>query len=796
MPGPTVLLTWFNDARAQPLNIDPIVDRVEQELADGPLCLKQQINLGFSQIAQLIRAHRPRVFQFLGHGTDQGRLVMRNDEGERDTFPADAVAAAITADGHVPELVVIGACHGRRVGEALRARGVPYVIATTQKIPDASLQALSQALYSALMDGADYVGAYEAALTNVRAQTEGQERYIVLLRTEDAPVTSLVAPRPLPHAARPASVDPGTVTQIVLWLDVDHEQPTEAEVQGLLPVERRERLWFRLSEHGGPRVDRDRHPHAVPWPQLGRAIAKLRRAVAAARAGGERSTHYFVVGCAPLAAFTQLGVELSSWGPRITHLNRRRGSDIWDRLELNGPAGDARPYFTQRIGFEGRHTAQGLLGLYVACRPCDFHPDARVHLEAQTERPKAGELVLCPAEGFQPINADNGATVLAELVDALSSLSTHWPATRGLRLYINGPATLALMVGLALNPRIHPDTLATYFVKPDYRDALPLPWRDRALPELDLESAEGRAERLAVLIKLRDSIEAFRARVTVEQLRPSTALAGGADEVDRLAARLHRRLLGLRVLGEPGPEAFSMRIYRRELQLGAGLLEGLRSLSQTELEHIAPLFVLHELVHGDQGPTSRVYRGVGRAGVVVEEIDYQADCFALAVWLRNRVERGGPEARESAHALLAGAIQAHLKGLAAFDRMEQGERMEQLPERRLRRYLIWALQRARAESIRGLEDAERLLADRLFVELTPLRGTLSGRFDKVATGPTEHTELFIALNARLCRLPTSPLNFEPAQLLERVRSLDVEGLTEEMRTVLELAPGWLAAWVE
>lgn len=81
-------------------------------------------------------------------------------------------------------------------------------------------------------------------------------------------------------------------------------------------------------------------------------------------------------------------------------------------------------------------------------------------------------------------------------------------------------------------------------------------------------------------------------------------------------------------------------------------------------------------------------------------------------------------------------IDAALSGIEAFDRAEQGDHLGRLYERRLRRYLIWHLQRARALSLQNVEQAWQMLEKRLIVELAPLDGYLDERFDKLVQSPS------------------------------------------------------------
>ncbi len=133
----------------------------------------------------------------------------------------------------------------------------------------------------------------------------------------------------------------------------------------------------------------------------------------------------------------------------------------------------------------------------------------------------------------------------------------------------------------------------------------------------------------------------------------------------------------------------------------------LRSEARAVQSGIGQLLFLHEIYHDeDQDLRSSNYYEVGRAGMVLEALDYQADAFSLETLIRWEVRQGGERAQREVGAHAARWVQWALRGMAAFDRLVFGERIDRLAERRLRRYLLWALQRERAAVIGKLEQLE------------------------------------------------------------------------------------------
>lgn len=130
------------------------------------------------------------------------------------------------------------------------------------------------------------------------------------------------------------------------------------------------------------------------------------------------------------------------------------------------------------------------------------------------------------------------------------------------------------------------------------------------------------------------------------------------------------------------------------------------------------LFFLHEGHHIDQG---MVYgsRGVGRAGHVLEAVDYDADvvAFEACVAWRARHERQPRAPMQAFVDILDNALRC----MTLFEGRVPSQPLVFLKERRLRRYLIWHLQRARAVAAGAKVPLERLaLRERVWIELAGL----------------------------------------------------------------------------
>ena len=73
---------------------------------------------------------------FIGHGTEEGQLVLEDDYGLSHHLTAQDFAGLLPTDGRLrPRLVLLMACHSGKVGEALQGTGVPHVVAIDAETP-------------------------------------------------------------------------------------------------------------------------------------------------------------------------------------------------------------------------------------------------------------------------------------------------------------------------------------------------------------------------------------------------------------------------------------------------------------------------------------------------------------------------------------------------------------------------------------------------------------------------------------------------------------------------------------
>lgn len=224
------------------------------------------------------------------------------------------------------------------------------------------------------------------------------------------------------------------------------------------------------------------------WGAAADVVLRMARRVDVAGRAQQRTPRTIVTGRAGLPLFALLGAALSARHPDVLLLNRRKDNPRWDRIDLGRPPvarEDAgAPFFSVRSGFRASDQP-GRVSVTVSTNTPRGLDAARAYLSERGEA-VAGEVEIRTHAEPDPdavrwLTGDNGHQAAAELVELFGQLPTLFPRATGLALFIDGPATLAYLVGRALVQRLplHRDVWIPNFQVGAYRDAIRLPHRPR-----------------------------------------------------------------------------------------------------------------------------------------------------------------------------------------------------------------------------------------------------------------------------------------------------------------------------
>ena len=499
----------------------------------------------------------------------------------------------------------------------------------------------------------------------------------------------------------------------------------------------------------------------------------------------------YVTGRAPLPAFAALGHALTISAPVVFLHPENYNSNTLVAMPLMPAAATTTDdkeifWFVSDCGSK-KSLAEGTLAVVVASSPNrgefttkDDDVKAFVHQVGES----VADVVHVHMSKMSSTNCAALATAIFDLFR--TTLHAACPNRTGFALFLSLPGPLAVAVGRAIDVKIHSNIAhVPVFVANAYQSAIAL-HADRSSASTDwTETALARAQ---LLIKIKTHIDEFK-RELVKTPPTFQSLLSGPEQ-----KRFGDVLSTVAVSATEGAsDEFNFSAHERTMTINRGLLHALvKGATEADQVKIGLLVFVHEAFHVLQNVQSTNYHEIGRAGFALEELDYWADAMALGLLCAHDVANGGPRAAGAVNDVASGWIAVALKGIEVFDRISSRDgHIDPFYERRLRRYLIWHLQLARARALPTGLDATSAVAciwslfgTRLFVEIAPLCSTLDRRFDKqLARKPVmSKTELFVVLDRRVRRFGSNA-SFNIVDLVENVRTMNFDKVTEAMHYV-------------
>jgi len=780
-----VLFLSSNQGDRHWLDIDLEQRRVRQALGESPFSSRIRFEVRTAvrstDVAPALAGVEPAVVHFSGHGMKGGQLVLRDQEDRFVAAPVDAIARTLSSGG-ATRLVVLNACHSARLARALVASGVRFVVGTAGGIPDAAALAFSEVLYRSLSQGQSLARsfAYAKAAADLNLPDSGHLFSLDYAEGSDPAAWTLLA--------TPAPGDDLQPVQALLMLDVYEDQEGRlSTLEELLPHERLVRHRLRMSDVApwGPKLRHPVDPVQIDWPRLGGAVQTLYSVLQERLADNTAPVHFYVAGFAPLPLFTQLGFLLSGWSPRVTIFNWYRTANEWRSLPLR--ADPAAPAFFDVRGMETMNPASGRVALYVAAADRNVPEEAMSRFVRERGHSLAGVVSLTTGD---ELTEGNAAACASSLSEALSRLPTVFPNAQGVDLFVRGPSALAFCAGRAVNPNQIDLNVPNHSPR-GYLSAIELPWRRAAAPP-SLPGADAVQARQELLAEVTGRVRQLQSEMGTAQIRLPSGLAVAPDEAARLVATLAGQLRESGVRAGTDEDVFRFDAKRAELRFGHRLLDALGQASDEARRRIVSLLVFNGLYHRAEGLDS-CYGALGPATRILDEVDAWADAFAALVQVSREIDEGGHDALERCGGIVREILGAHLDALVLFDRISHGERIRALTERRLGRYLVGALQRARAASVVEPDQIAGLLGDRLTVALAPLETRVGLQGGREVVQPSSQARLYVAVNGRMRHVTTPPL-VEPGGLVEAVKQGELATLVAAMKVVVEQNAAVLTPW--
>jgi hypothetical protein len=136
-------------------------------------------DLDLPELAKSLRLHAPAVVHFSGHGSRDGSLLMRDENGGTFAMHPEGLSDFLSLAKNSVRLVVLNACFSNALADLLVAH-IDCVVGMSDAVSDNAAILFAQALYGALFDGATVADSFATSLAAVKARYRDEAHVPVL----------------------------------------------------------------------------------------------------------------------------------------------------------------------------------------------------------------------------------------------------------------------------------------------------------------------------------------------------------------------------------------------------------------------------------------------------------------------------------------------------------------------------------------------------------------------------------------------------------------------------------------
>lgn len=325
--------------------------------------------------------------------------------------------------------------------------------------------------------------------------------------------------------------------------------------------------------------------------------------------------------------------------------------------------------------------------------------------------------------------------VLTEFRRALDLIGDHFTGISRIHLFASVQPGIAMMLGAQISSTMHLPVQTYQYTRqsdPPHRPAVQVNTKlPPEHPPLTEEQKSIAAEDRRNLARDLERIKGFAHRENADgKTKWLSNVLPSKDQRDYFGGTWHHlpalcriSLAATSVDTELRDVPDSFRLHNERWQIDDRWLANLarRVPDRNQRQRSLRMLLLHEGVHrGPQGVTRSTSEGVGRFPKVLEEVDYQADVWAM-LYERALSELESPGIVNPPQRFFMDAIRTATETMWAFDM--DGAPLQEIQVRRLNRYLIWYWQYLLLERGTGspnemtLAEATSILAERPHLEL-------------------------------------------------------------------------------
>jgi hypothetical protein len=532
---------------------------------------------------------------------------------------------------------------------------------------------------------------------------------------------------------------------------------------------------------------------ARDWHDAGRMVVEEFRKQVQPKLASNVGFEIAYFGSVSITLAVQLGFLSGTWARKSAHLFHHRNKDWrWPDPDDQGP--------TNLVKVSGLPNDKSLAEGDIVVRVSTSHLVEPEQVRDVISRPLADVEIRLENLGEDAVSSPAALERIAdEWKRVLDGLHEKFPNARAIHLFASVQVAVAFMLGARINPRIHaPVQTYQYESRQDPRHypALLIEEEIAATTTFTAEEVQSAvAERarwqqeLDALRLFAKSLGATCANWLEDVVPPSErgAFCGSWLTLPRLT-ELHDLLSSRIDLADTSAttDGFAFSPENSAWAFSDSFLVPLMRQIPDEgrRRRAARLFFLHEGLHAHQRLTTATSRAVGRFAKILEEIDYQADVWAL---LHERAfsMAVAHAANVDPPALVRELISVAVETMQSFD-VQPGP-LSQMQVRRVARYLIWAWQQLETERLPPTVDPSAILSNRPLIELAGAEIRVRENRVWFLLDPyhLQAPEIAVYHSNKLYRFGDTPA-LPMAELIEALRRCDAKRVRAVLRGVFDL----------
>jgi hypothetical protein len=153
--------------------------------------LEQRHDISIRELRRQIQNYDPQIVHFSGHGSPRSALVFKNDEGEVEIVPSNALSDLFELLSEKVSLVFLNACYSEEQAKSI-SKHIDYVIGMSKAISDVAARKFAGSFYSSLGFGESVDRAFKFALTDLKLLSIPEEETPKLLIKDGVDVSKPV----------------------------------------------------------------------------------------------------------------------------------------------------------------------------------------------------------------------------------------------------------------------------------------------------------------------------------------------------------------------------------------------------------------------------------------------------------------------------------------------------------------------------------------------------------------------------------------------------------------------------